>query len=178
MSDEATENSLETLANLPDTEWKHLAWRAWLRGNRNITQLAKQFEKNWHTVKKAIVDQAALVRQAIDSGDVDALAEYVDGLYEDLQEADQLFREVGNDNARLGALKHRTELREKLAAALNVITQRGELRLTGKDGDVLRFEHLTTGQLKEAADHNGDYTTASEGGASTEGTVSSADEDA
>jgi len=65
-----------------------------------------------------------MVRAAIDSGDVDALAEYVDGLQEDLQESDQVVRETKVDAVKVGALKHRSDIREKVAAALGVVTRR------------------------------------------------------
>ena len=116
------------------TDWKHLAWRDWLRGDRNYAALGRKYEKDWKTVKRAIIAKGKAARLALESGDCDALAEYIDGLYDELQEVDSLFHSADNDNARLGALKHRTYLREKIAAAMGVPTELAALQLSGKGG--------------------------------------------
>ncbi len=137
-----------------EVDWKDLAWCAWLRGERKYAALGRQFDKHWETVKRAIIAKGKAARLAIESGDCDALAEYIDGLYEELQEVDSLFQDADNDNARLGALKHRTYLREKIAAALGVPTELAALQLSGKGGDPIEHTvafHGTAEQLAKFA---------------------------
>lgn len=137
-----------------ESDWKHEAWRAWLRGDRNYAALGRKFEKDWKTVKRAIIAKGKDARMVIESGDCDALAEYIDGLYDELQEVNTLFQDADNDNARLGALKHRTYLREKIAAALGVPTELAALQLSGKGGDPIEHSiafHGTPEQLAKFA---------------------------
>lgn len=152
-----------------DDDWRHLAWRAWLHGVRNYAALGRQFDKEWRTVKRAIIAQSQAVRDAIDSGEVEALAEYVDGLHEDLSEADGLFRSSAiQDNAKLGALKHRSDLREKIAAAMGVVTRRRGVEHAGR---------LTISEEAQRADdeeliavlRNGNHPNGSESGDSAAG---------
>lgn len=58
-------NSKEISAKEGGSGWKDLAWQAWLSGERNISQLSKQFDKGWETVKKAIADKSEQVQAAL-----------------------------------------------------------------------------------------------------------------
>lgn len=122
--EETDSQTIDVDGETPDDEWKRVAWRMWLHGARNYTAIAKAVGKHRVTVKKAISELSKTVAEGLLSGEIDTLGEYVDGLYEDLQEADKFVRDADNSNAQIGALKHRSELREKIAAALGVVTKR------------------------------------------------------
>lgn len=103
-------------------EWIGLAWAAYVSGEATVTQLARQFGKAYTTMKRALKKHAAA--RAAELAVVDATAEYIDGLRHDLRRAEQIAREAENPNARVGALKVCVQIREKLAAALGVTTER------------------------------------------------------
>lgn len=118
------ENCPETVVDQGGPGWKGRCWLAWLGGERNVSELARQFDKNWETVKKAIVDKSRAVADAIAGGDISALAEYVAGLEWDLGEVLKVYAASASGSNQIGALKHATDLREKIAAALGVPTKR------------------------------------------------------
>ena len=116
-------------------EWKRLAWRLWLHGIRDYKALGKRFRKDQRTVKKAIIEQQQSVREELKGDDWDALVEYLEGLYEDLRDADHEFQHADNSNARMSALKHRTLVREKIAAGRGIATERAALEVMGAGGE-------------------------------------------
>jgi len=110
-------------------EWIGLAWAAYVSGEATITALANQFGKSWATMKRALKKHSAA--RAAELSVFNADAEYIDGLRHDLRRAEQIAREAENPNARVGALKVCVQIREKLAAALGVVTERVALEHTG-----------------------------------------------
>lgn len=111
-------------------EWIGLAWAAWCAGERNLTALGKQFGKKGETVKANLIKYSAA--RAAETQSVDATTEYLDGLEHDMREALRTYRTAENPNAKVGALKHATSCREKLAAAKGVVTERKSVAL-GQD---------------------------------------------
>lgn len=128
-----------------DEGWVLLAWRAWLHGARNWTALGKQFGKKRDTVRVRVTEYSKQVAAAYAEGSVDALSEYVEGLYEDLRDADTLHREARNENIKLGAVNRRTETRKLIAAAKGVVTERKAHELTGTDGAPIVYEVVIGG---------------------------------
>lgn len=120
-------------------EWVGQAWALWVAGERNLTALGKQFGKKAETVKKALTEYSAA--RAAEVASTDATAEYLDGLEHDMREALRTYRTAENPNAKVGALKHATACREKLAAAKGVVTERKNVELTGSGGGALQVEH-------------------------------------
>ena len=140
-----------------DGEWVGLAWAAWCAGERNLTALGKQFRKSPKTVKANLIKYSAA--RAAETQSVDATTEYLDGLEHDMREALRTYRTAENPNAKVGALKHATSCREKLAAAKGVVTERKSVAI-GQDpglgpvgGDA--FEQLTSAIARLAARGDG-----------------------
>lgn len=140
-----------------DGEWVGLAWAAWCAGERNLAALGKQFRKSPKTVKANLIKYSAA--RAAETQSVDATTEYLDGLEHDMREALRTYRTAENPNAKVGALKHATSCREKLAAAKGVVTERKSVAL-GQDpalepvgGDAL--EQLTSAIARLAARGDG-----------------------
>lgn len=145
-----------------DGEWVGQAWALWVAGERNLTALGKQFGKKRETVKANLAKYSAA--RAAEVASTDATAEYLDGLEHDMREALRTYRTAENPNAKVGALKHATSCREKLAAAKGVVTERKSVAL-GQDpalepvgGDAL--EQLTSAIARLAA--RGDGTSGAE----------------
>lgn len=135
-----------------DGEWVGLAWAAWCAGERNLTALGKQFRKSPKTVKANLIKYSAA--RAAETQSVDATAEYIDGLEHDMREALRTYRTAENPNAKVGALKHATSCREKLAAAKGVVTERKSVAL-GQDPALGPIEHwwdsIDAAEQEEAA---------------------------
>jgi hypothetical protein len=121
-----------------DREWVGVAWAAWLQGERNYTALARQFGKHRDTVKRHL--EAYSKARAGELGTIDAAAEYRDGLEADLREALRTYRSAENPNAKVGALKHATAIRELIAAVSGVVTKREGRELTGSNGAAIQVE--------------------------------------
>lgn len=119
-------------------EWVGKAWALWSAGERNYTALGKEFGKKAETVKKALVEYSAA--RAAETQSVDATTEYLDGLEHDMREALRTYRTAENPNAKVGALKHATSCREKLAAAKGVVTERKSVAV-GQDPGLGPVEH-------------------------------------
>jgi transposase-like protein len=129
-------------------EWIGLAWAAYVSGEATITALARQFDKSWATMKRALKKHSAA--RAAELSVVNADAEYIDGLRHDLRRAEQIAREAENPNAKVGALKLCVQIREKLAAALGVTTERIGLEHSTDPNNPLTFQIIQFG-----ADDNG-----------------------
>ena len=121
--------------------WHHSSWHDYCRGKRNISELAKKYGVRWNTMKANIVRMAERARVAVESGAVDALGEYVSGLEADLEYAHDIMHHARNDSARVGALKHIADLREKLAAARGVVTKRQATEVSGPAGKPVEVAH-------------------------------------
>ena len=134
------ENQSSVDGEQDDDEWVVIAWRAWLHGKRNWTALARQFNKHRETVRERVKKYSRMVSESYQNGSVDALGEYVEGLYEDLQDADALHRTSEVEVAKLGAMKHRTECRKLIASAKGVITERKGVQVAGDPKNPLRVE--------------------------------------
>ena len=104
--------------------WVGLAWQEKCAGQQNYAALGRQFGKDPETVKRNLKKYAAA--RAAERDDVDATAEYLDGLRHDLHEALEVYRSVGaaNPNAQVGALKLAAQIRKDIAAACGVTTDR------------------------------------------------------
>ena len=59
-------------------EWIGLAWAAYVSGEATITALARQFDKSWATMKRALKKHSAA--RAAELPVVNADAEYIDDL--------------------------------------------------------------------------------------------------
>ena len=133
-------------------EWVGLAWAAWCAGERNLTALGKQFGKHPDTVKANLIKYSAA--RAAETQSVDATTEYLDGLEHDMREALRTYRTAENPNAKVGALKHATSCREKLAAAKGVVTERKSVAV-GQDAGLGPVEHwwanIDAAEQEEAA---------------------------
>ena len=125
-----------------DGEWVGQAWALWCAGERNLHALGRQFGKDPQTVKKHLRRYSEA--RAAETADVDATGEYLDGLQHDLREALRTYRDATNPNAKVGALKHATTIREKLAAARGVVTERKATELTGAGGGAVQVEQRLT----------------------------------
>lgn len=140
-----------------DGEWVGQAWALWVAGERNLTALGKQFGKKRETVKANLAKYSAA--RAAEVASTDATAEYLDGLEHDMREALRTYRTAENPNAKVGALKHATSCREKLAAAKGVVTERKNVELTGSGGGALSIVIApfdTVADCEDAPDANGD----------------------
>ena len=101
-----------------------------------------------------------IARKALDIDETDALTEYIAGLEEQFGEADRLLRTGDNDNAKLGGLKVKVDLLEKLAAAKGIATKRertdGSLDVTAKHGLTPEAIALMRAREKQNGSGNGD----------------------
>ena len=144
MADEGQEkptDSAETTGGLrehgEEDEWVVRAYRAYLHGEHNWSALGRELGHDGKTVKRRVEAYSQAVAEAYRTGGVDALAEYLDGAMQDLRDADRLVREGDQDSVKLGAVRARSEIRTKIAAARGIITERGQLNISGD----LKHEH-------------------------------------
>ena len=121
MGDDAPQKGNESPE--PKGEWIGLAWRDYVRGLRDWTALGRKYNKHRDTVKRQLVKYSQS-RAAERADGVDPTAEYLAGLEIDQEATTALYGTVANDNAKIGALKHRTETRKLIAAAQGVVTER------------------------------------------------------
>ena len=119
-------------------EWISLAWRKRRNERTPWVQLGLEFDRDWRTVRDNVRKYGKLVADAYRRGDVDELAEYLEGLHDDkdaqieaAQKAMTVFvtkdGEVVSEpdwRTRVAARKEVTAIREKVAAALGVVTKR------------------------------------------------------
>ena len=128
-------------------EWIGLAWGAWCAGERNLAALGRQFDKSPATVKANLLKYSQA--RAAEVSDVDATAEYIDGLQHDLREALRTYRDAGNPNAKVGALRHASQCRKDMAAAKGVVTDRKSVAV-GQDPNLEPVGGDALGQLCSA----------------------------
>ena len=126
----------ETPNDPPDDEdeWIRIAWRARLTKRPSWRALARQFGVHHETVKRQVVAYSKVVADAYQTGDVDSLAEYVEGTYEDMKDADRLAREGLSEQTRIVAIGKRQDFRQRIAAAKGVVTERNGHEVTGANG--------------------------------------------
>jgi hypothetical protein len=117
-------------------------------GEATINALANQFGKSHKCVKDNLRKYGEA--RAAELSQVHPGAEYVDGLRYDLKLAERQAREAENPNAKVGALKLAVAIREKLAAALGVTTERIGLEHSTDPNNPLTFQIIQFG-----ADDNG-----------------------
>lgn len=100
--------------------------------------MGREFDRDWRTVRVNVSKYSKLVADAYRRGDVDALADYLEGLQDDKRaqleaaaKAQTLFvtkdGEVVTEpdwRTRVAARKEVTAIREKIAAAQGVVTER------------------------------------------------------
>lgn len=111
-------------------EWVGLAWAAWCRGERSYRALGKQFGVDRETVKRHLAAYSRARAAELSDGS-DPTAEYIDGLEADLQDVQRLAQATEHDLCKLGSYKHVTAIREKLAAARGVVTERKATEVHG-----------------------------------------------
>lgn len=111
--------------------WIGTAWAARLRGD-TYAQIAEAVKRDPRTVSKRLAEHAKALAAEREDGD-DALTEYIEGCREDLRAATEIVEDPRNRNAQISALRLRAELREKIAAALGVSTQR--VAVDANEGD-------------------------------------------
>lgn len=114
-----------------DEPWQVASWHEWCSGQQNTSYLAKKYGVRWNTMDASLKRMGERARLALETGAVDALGEYIDGLLSDLVKAHEIMQWARNDGARVGALKHITEIRERLAAARGVVTKRAATEVSG-----------------------------------------------
>ena len=133
--------------------WVGLAWGAWCSGEQNLAALGRQFGRDPETVKRNLKKYAAA--RAAERDDVDATAEYLDGLRHDLHEALEVYRSVGanNPNAQVGALKLAAQIRKDLAAACGVVTERKTVGV-GQAEDMGPVKAMVLHALKDLDDED------------------------
>jgi len=124
--------------------WQYKAWRLWCAGNRNKLAIHRALQaeypdlpKDPQCITRAIKRESKIARTELDNRGVDPLSEYIAGLEEDFGEADRLLRSGDNANARLGGLKLKVTLRQLIAAAKGVVTERKAEEITGANGEPL-----------------------------------------
>lgn len=147
--------------------WVVKAFGLWANGMKNWCQIAREVGHDRETVKRNVVRYADTLAVLLDGGEVNPLAEYLQGLYHDLAEQLKLAEtavkpiatrsglvDVVDYRARSQARKEATAIRESIAAAQGVVTERKSMALTGPDGGAIqvetRLEHLTDAELAAA----------------------------
>lgn len=107
-------------------EWVGIAWKLRL-GGASYEDIAKQVGKTRPTVTKHLREYSLALAASREEDGVDPLEAYVSGLESDLLAAKNLAQERGMGStlaARVGAQKLIVDIRQKLAAALGVVTER------------------------------------------------------
>lgn len=144
-------------AKKAENGWVGRAWRDHLNGI-SIYALAKKYEKKWTTVRDNLDKHAANRAAELEKG-YDPTLRYVDGLEQDLGKSSELMEIVKQDTAQIGALKLRVDIRQKLAAAQGVVTERSAQEQTVIPPDLsnLTDEELAThaSLLRKIAGGNG-----------------------
>lgn len=120
--------------------WQDGVWRAYCKGNRNVSDLKRVAEAyggspTWHTVKRCIERRKRLMAEIVDT-EGERVA-YEAGLESDLQDADAIYNRAvtdGNANGQIGALRLKIEARERLAASRGVVTKREGREHSGAGG--------------------------------------------
>ena len=109
----------------PFPEWAETAWRMWCRGQRNWTELGKQFGVERRTVQSVVRKFAQAVVAAADEDVLDAYMETVIAYEEIISVAWQNHAACkDNLNAKAAFLARVESTVEKLAALRGVATQR------------------------------------------------------
>lgn len=118
--------------------WVSAAWNKRRDERTSWAELGREFDRDWRTVRVNVSKYSKLVADAYRRGDVDALADYLEGLQDDKRaqleaaaKAQTLFvtkdGEVVTEpdwRTRVAARKEVTAIREKIAAAQGVVTER------------------------------------------------------
>ena len=117
----------------PDVpEWAFKAWRLNLSGVSNWDGIARQVgvlkqngRPDGEKVKRYVTKLKRFQAQLRKGEDLEeATEDYIEGKTMDLRDADKLVRNADNDNAKVSALKTRTAIRDSIAAARGVVTER------------------------------------------------------
>lgn len=130
-----------------------LAWKLRLRGV-SYEAIGKQFGKDRDTVRRQVKAHSEALAAARRDGSEDPLESYISGLQEDLQTAVNMAQETGegtNLAARVGAHKQVTAIRQLIAAALGVVTERKAQEVTGRDGAPLVVRIAEDASTEEVA---------------------------
>ena len=130
-------------------EWVHDAWRDWVNGERNWSSLAARYKRDRRTVKANVIRYSRALAADLDKGP-SPLAAYIAGLEADLE----LARKVAGDTkvaqqSRNAALKHVTDIREKLAAAYGIVTKREGREHSGQMSVDVSLVDLSDDELRE-----------------------------
>ncbi len=130
-------------------EWVPDAWRDWVNGERNWSQLAAKYGRHRVTVKANVIRYSKALAAGYDAGP-DPLAEYISGLESDLKRANRSAENPkASQPARTAAARHATEIREKLAAAKGLVTKREGREHSGQMGVDVGFSDLSDEELRE-----------------------------
>ena len=122
--------TLAEAASLP--EWAEQAWRAWCRGQKNKSALARQFGVSRETITRNLEKFSRLVRLAADSDGVDVWQQAVVGQEEILSEAWRVHADPGATNfEKLKALQVAAAAIEQIAGLNGVVTRRQGVALGG-----------------------------------------------
>ena len=121
----------------PFPEWVETAWRMYCRGQRNWTQLAKQFGvKDYRTVKTNVIKFGKVIRAAGSGSGVDAWQEALTAHEEVLSEAWRTHASAdATPSEKLQALKVAQTSIEQIAVLNGVATKRSSVAL-GQDPDL------------------------------------------
>ena len=121
--------------------WVSAAWNERRDHRTPWAELGRKHDRDWRTVRDNVRKYGKLVADAYRRGDVDALAEYLEGLHDDkdaqlsyaeeaqsvviIGRGEDAYSEVVPDyRTRVAARKEVTAIREKIAAALEIVTKR------------------------------------------------------
>ena len=133
----------EDTGDAPD--WVSLAFRARLRRKVEWAVLAKQFDKDWRTVKLNVQKYASILAIGYEKGDVGALAEYIEGVEDDKSRADEVHGQADEPRDKIACLKQITECRKLIAAAKGVVTERKNVQHSGDEANPVVVKHWWDG---------------------------------
>ena len=138
MADNPVRKTRQTKRGCEDDGCKRLAWKAYCEGIYSWRGIAvyvneKQgcgHDHNW--AKRAVEGRSKEVAEIVNSGAIDHLAEYLSGLRADLTSQQAIATDQGNPaQVRSMARERVTKIREKMAAAQGVITERSATQQSG-----------------------------------------------
>ena len=117
------------------------AWRLYCEGIYTYRAIARgvndktNHDHDHHWVKRNLERYSQVIAEIVDNGAIDARAEYLEGLRRDLVAQAAHEHNPETDPAKITARKAITEIRQKIAAARGVVTERKATTLQGGDAD-------------------------------------------
>jgi hypothetical protein len=128
-------------------EWISAAWHDYLGGHRNYTQLGAKYGVSNKVMKNRLAKHSQALKLVYESGTMSALADYISGCERDLADIDAELEISVSPNARVGLLRLRGDIRQRVATTLGVITARTRTELTGADGAPISVASVSRDEL-------------------------------